>query len=47
MQGCQELMDEKFTNIFCSTLTQVGKILLQRIEGILNAGSACEQGAIK
>lgn len=40
-------MEQKFTNIFCSRLTQIGKILMQRIEDILDAVSECEQGAIK
>lgn len=47
INNCKELMDETFTNLFCSTLSQVGKVLIQRIEDILDAVSECEQGLIK
>lgn len=47
MDICKELMDETFTNIFCSTLTQLGDSLIKKIEDILSVASACEQGSLK
>lgn len=40
-------MDQTFTNIFCSTLTQLGNGLIEKIEDILSAASHCEQGSLK